>query len=77
MKLFKFIMKIKGNNVIKIYKEYGTRERELIKEGTVERINEDMNMSFNALEGFDDEMWEKEILEFVIRGNIIAILIGN
>ena len=71
MRLCDFIKKISGDFTIKVYKN----NEEVLKEGMIEDLKSEEKDSFDVLEGFSDDLWEKSVKDFVIKDNVIAILV--
>lgn len=73
MRLCDFLKKIDGDFDIKIYKDRDT----LIEWGTIEQISNKCDESFDAIDGFSDEMFEKTIKDWKIKDKVICVLINN
>ena len=71
MRLCDFIEKISGDFTIKVYKD----NKEVIKEGIIADLKTESKESFDILEGFSDDLWEKSVKDFVIRDKVIAVLV--
>ncbi len=71
MRLCDFVKKVSGDFTVKIYKDNET----VIKEGMITELKEEEEKAFNVLEGFSDDLWEKSVKDFVIKGNVIAVLV--
>ena len=71
MRLCDFIIKIEGDFTLKVHTDNET----VIKEGKIRDLEEEGRKSFDPLEGFDDVLWEKEIKDWVIKENVVHVLI--
>lgn len=71
MRLCDFIRKISGDFTVKVYKD----NKEVIKEGIIADLKAEEQESFDVLEGFSDDLWEKSVKDFVIKDNVVAVLV--
>lgn len=71
MRLCDFLMKIKGDFNIKIYSNNETK----IKEGNINELNKEQYKSFDPLDGFTDELWEKLVKDWIVNNSEISILV--
>ena len=71
MRLCDFIIRIEGDFILKVHTDNET----VVKEGKIRDLEEESRKSFNPLEGFDDVLWEKEVKDWVIKENVVHVLI--
>ena len=71
MRLCDFIIKIEGDFILNVHTDNET----VIKKGKIRDLEEEARKSFNPLEGFDDALWEKEVKDWVIKENVVHVLI--
>lgn len=73
MRLCDFIIKIEGDFILKVHTDNET----VIKEGKIRDLEEECRKSFNPLEGFNDILWEKDVKDWVIKENIVYVLVSK
>ena len=73
MRVCDFIKKINGNYIIKVHTDNET----VIKEGKIRDLEEECRKSFNPLEGFNDILWGKDVKDWVIKENIVYVLVSK
>lgn len=71
MRLCDFLIKISGDFTVRIYKDNVS----VIKEGTIKDLNIEHKKSFSPLEGFDNDLWEKQVKDWTIKNHIVAVLV--
>ena len=71
MRLCDFLTKISGDFSVRIY----TDNKTVIKDGMIEELNIEHKKSFNPLEGFNNDLWEKQVKDWTIKDNIVAVLV--
>lgn len=71
MRLCDLLIKISGDFTVRIYKDNVS----VIKEGAIKDLNIEHKKSFNPLEGFDNDLWEKQVKDWTIKDNIVSVLV--
>ena len=70
MRLCDLLKHIMDNFLIEIYDN-----KEIVKTGNTNELNNEHFSSFNPLEGFKNHLWEKEVKDIIIKKGNIKIFV--
>lgn len=70
MKVGYYIQRCKGDVDINI-----VSDGELLRYGTAENMNTNMEVSYKPMEGFSDDIWLMEVRDFRIVGNRLDLIV--
>ena len=78
MRLCDFMNNLHGNLTVKIFTENEDGYfNEILREDKINDLNKECNDSFNILYGFNNKLWEMQVVKWNIYDNIVNIAISK